>query len=419
MGFDATVADPILKDVLYSKPLQSLVTDHKQWPLYSMLAKKKANFGSGAWGRHFILPFEEEDSQAVGGDLTGTETKAAGTSKGSAPKFNGYIIDPAVYYGTAQVDGVTALKADGMDNGSFVDAMTVSMKSQARTIGKRQACYLHGNGSSVLATISGTPTASPHTVTVGRASKRRLAVGMDLVAIDPATGTVRSATSRNVLAVNSLGKLTLDASPVALGWVDGDWLAPALDYVGGVIKGLEYLNPETEPTTTTLVHGCDINLNYKLGGMRYALSDYSDALAAIRYAAMDMGAEGSFPSHSVANPVTWELFQALLPDQTVYKTALGEGNIGFDTIKVRTPEGTFELMSDPAAKTTCVRFFDIEHLFMLFAGPALVHDLTAGTGAAAVRKGPGDSWIFQLRSVCQLASDKTNSLGVLTGFPVA
>jgi hypothetical protein len=417
MGFDATVADPILKDVLYSKAMQSVVTDHKNWALWAILEKRNAKLG-GAWGRHFILPFKEEDTQAVGASITATETKAAlaGTNLGSAPKFNGYQIDPALYYATAQVDGTYALRADGNDTGSFVDAMVASAESKFATMGKRMAMYAHGDGTANLGVIIGSPTST--TINVGRASKRRLARGMDLVGVDPATNTVRSATALGVTAIANDGTITLSASPVALGWVAGDYVAPKDDF-NAVIKGLNYLNPETTPTSGQLVHGCDISLNYKLGGMRYALADYTDALDACTQAAMDMGAEGNFPTTAIANPITWQSIASLLPNQTVYKTALGEGNIGFDTIKIRTPDGVFELLSDPAAKTTTVRLLDTKHVFFMYAGPALIHDLTAGTGAAMVRKGTGDTWITQLRAMVQLGCDLPNSLGVITGFPQA
>jgi hypothetical protein len=104
---------------------------------------------------------------------------------------------------------------------------------------------------------------------------------------------------------------------------------------------------------------------------------------------------------------------ALLPDQTVFKSGLGEGSVGYDTINVRTPAGTFALVNDPTAKDGEIRMFSDKHLFWAYAGDAICHSMNQD--GLEVRKLTGDSWGGGIRSVAALCCDKPNSLGVVTG----
>lgn len=411
---DSAAVTSVIKDTFTPRQIQSICTSHKEWALWNLLDKRAAKLG-GVFGRQFIVPFKTNDSQAVGSSISAAETKAATSAQGGEVEFKGFAISPTIYYGASKVDGVVNLEVDGRDQGSFIDALTEDTESVLATMGKRYAIYAHGNGSAVVGIISGSPTST--TIKVRAGDKRKLARGMDLVGVDPATGTVRSATSRRITKMGSDGTCTLSGSPVALGWVDGDWVAPVDDY-GNVITGLAKYNPVVEPTTTTLVHGLDISTDYKFSGMRASVSAYPDALEALIGLASECGQEGAFPTHAIANPVVWQSLRSLLPDQNSFKSGMGEGSVGYETIKVRTPEGVFDLLSDPAADPTVVRTLNEKYLFWLYAGPSIIHPINEDGNL--LRKISGqDAFGIQWRSIVALACDKPNSLGVLTGFTAA
>ncbi len=411
MGIDATAVAAVIKDVFTPRMIQSLITENSEWALWNILDKRSQKLG-GAFGNHFIIPFQSNDNQAVGASISAAETKSATSGQGGEVEYKGFQVLPKVYYGSAQVNGVTSLEVDGRDQGSFIDALAEDMKSNMRTMGKRFAIYSHGDGTAILGNISGSPTSTTVKVRVG--DKRKFSRGMDLVGIDPVALTVRSATSRRITKIASDGTLTLSGSPTALGWLDGDALA-CVDDFNSVITGLGSYNPIVEPTTTTTLHGVDISTDYKLSGMRVKLANYADGLQALKGLAMDMGAEGAFPTDAIANPVVWDALSSLLPDQTPFKTGLGEGSVGFETIRVRTPSGTFNLLSDPSADPTVIRCINSKYLFWAYAGPSIIHPIN--NDGNVLRKIAGqDAFGTQLRAVVALCCDKTNSLGVVTGF---
>lgn len=419
MAADVTAATAVLKTVFTPKMIEKLVLDESKWPLWSILEKRKADAVKGAFGLKFVIPMHLNDTQAVGSDLSANETKAATSGQGGEIEYKAFEVTPTVYYGAAKVSGISMSYADGNDKGSFVDQLAEEMKGAMRSMANRFAIYAYGAGYGTLGKISGAPTST--TVKVRRGDRRKFRKGMDLVAGLTEAGAVRSATSIRVTKIASDGTLTLSADPTALSWADGDFLFAKSDHdltgagIRKVITGLGAYNPTTEPATTTTLHGVDISTDWRLSGMRIASGTGADILEDVKLLAVELDAEGEAPTHAVANTEVWNKIVALLPDETVFKTTVGDGTIGYETVKIRCPSGVVELLSDPSADPTELRMFNIKYLFWAYNGDAFIN--TIDEDGNMIRKVSGeDAFGVAFRAIIALCCDKPNSLGVLTGI---
>jgi hypothetical protein len=423
--FDPTAAAAVLKTTFTPKRINSMTPESGQYPLWKLLSKKQKDAVKGAFGLKFIIPIKTNTSQAVSTSATDAETTAAAasTTAGSAAEYKAFEVQARVYYGAYAVDGVTSLTADGRDQGSFVDALAESAKDIMESMMVRYAIYAHGAGYAEMGKVKTGSSVSATQFTIRRGDRRKIRKGMKLFFSATQTGTLRTNTPALVTKVTSTGLTTVSGVDISAAGVAADDFIFAADArstsanTPTVITGLAAYNPVTEPSTTTILHGLDISTDWRLSGMRVAYADYGNILEAIYALAMELADEGSPPTHALANTEVWNQVVDLLPDQSVYKSGVGEGSVGFDTVKVRTPAGTVELVND----TTCVdgeiRMFSSEHLFWAYAGPSVIHPMNQD--GLEVRKLTGDTWGGGLRSVVALCCDKPNSLGILTGIPVS
>lgn len=424
MGFNATTGAAILKETYTPRAVEKLTAAAAKFSLWALLDKKERKLVKGAFGKQFVIPMHVNDTEAVGASIATAETKSGTTSQGGEVEYKAFAVTPNKFYGSAKVDGADALMADGNDDGSFIDAMKTEMDSVMRSMARRFAIAAHGAGYGEVGKIKAGSSVTTTTIVVRKADRRKFRKGMDLVAGLTLTGALRSATSRRITNIASDGTLTLSGDPSALSWTAGDWLfaADTVDTVNNpknrtTFTGLAAYNPVTAPTSPTTLHGVDIGSDWRLGGMRTSMNDgYADILEGLQALLIEMDAEGEQPTHAVCNTEIWTKIVALLPDQTVYKTGVGEGNVGFDTVKLRGPSGVVELVSDPTCDYGEVRVFNTAHLFWAYSGPALIHIIDED-GNTFRKVASQDAFTVQLRSLIALCCDKPNSLGVLTDIP--
>lgn len=420
--FNQTTGAAILKTTFTPRAVEKLTAEASRFSLWAILDKKEMKLVKGAFGSTFIIPMQLDDSEAVGTSIATAETKSGTTAQGGEVTYKAFAVSPIKFYGSAKIDGADATMADGDDQGAFLDATKREMESVMRSMSRHFAIYSHGNGYGEVGKIKAGSTVTSTTIVVRRGDRRKIRIGMDLVAGATLAGTLISNTSLRVTGIASDGTLTLSASPSALSWVAGSYLFNANVRSTSAntrtqITGLAAYNPVVEPSSTTTIHGVDINANFRLSGMRVKMSDLatgSTVLDGLKALLVEMDAEGEPPTHAIANTEEWQKVVALLPDQTVYKTAVGEGTIGFDTVKVRGPGGTVELLCDPNAEPDEIRVLNKKHLFWAYNGDALINIINEDGNTW--RKVAGeDAFSVQLRAILALCCDKTNSLGVLVG----
>lgn len=218
---------------------------------------------------------------------------------------------------------------------------------------------------------------------------------MELVVSTGSTKTadLRSAVALPVLTVNrSAGTFTIDnrAAGTGLGASAGDWLFIAGDRVTSSytfasarkIAGLEAWNPITAPTTGDSFFGVDRSVDVtRLSGQRLDISalqpeeGYITALAAL-------AREDSEPSHIFTS----------FNDEKNLKLALGSrvdaeytsvGDIGFESIRLRGPNGTVKVYADRNAPVGYARLLQLDTWELKHLGDLVNKGDAAGDGGMA------------------------------------
>ncbi len=420
--FNQTTGAAILKTTFTPRAVQALTAEASKFSLWALLDKKEMKLVKGAFGSTFTIPIQLDDTEAVGTTLAAARAKSTTTGIGGEVTYRAFAVSPIKFYGSAVVDGADATMADGDDGGSFLDATKKEMTSVMKTMSRHFAVYSHGSGYSEVGKIKAGSSVTSTTIVVRRGDRRKLRIGMDLVAGATLAGTLISNTPLRITGLASDGTVTLSASPSALSWVAGSYLFNAnarstSANTRTIFTGLAAYNPVVEPSSTTTIHGVDINANFRLSGMRVKMSDLatgSTVLDGLKALMVEMDAEGEPPTHAICNTEEWQKVVALLPDQTVYKTATGEGTVGFDTVKVRGPGGVVELICDPTAEPDEIRVINKAHLFWAYNGDALINIINEDGNTWRQIAG-ADQFEVQMRSILALCCDKPNSLGVLVG----
>jgi hypothetical protein len=415
--FNQTTGASILKETYTPRRVEKLTAEANRFSLWSLLDKREHKLVKGAFGKQFIIPMHVNDSEAVGVSIATAETASGTTGAGGEVEYKNFAVTPVKFYGSAKVDGSDATMADGNDMGSFLDATKAELDSVMRTMSRRFAIYAHGAGYSELGQIKAGSSVTSTTIVVRRGDRRKFRKGMSIRVSQTLTSVVRTGTGR-ITNIASDGTLTLTGvDPSAQSWAAGDFIfsesvSTANPKARVTITGLAAYNPATEPTTTTTLHGLDISTDWRLNGMRFDASTATDVLDGLSKLMIEMDAEGEPPTHAIANTEDWSKVVALLPDQTVYKTGVGEGTVGFETVKVRCPGGVVELISDPTAEVGQIRCFNKAHLFWAYNGDSIINIINEDGNTW--RKVAGeDAFSVQLRALLALCCDKPNSLGVL------
>jgi len=417
MALDITAATSALK-VHYARTIRSIVPDHKKYPLYSLLVKKKGKLVPSAFGSAFVVPIVTEDPQAISaGSPSAAETKAATSSQGGEPQYKAFSVSPKFLYSAGKVTGAAILQTEG-DTNAFIDAMSESIDKAVNSLGGRIAMHLHGSGKAELGVLTADPGTGT-TLTLARGAKRRLRVGMDVVFRATLTGANRAGGSRRITGVNSDGTATIDSAADAA-VASGDFVILANESTASsatpdVLSGLDAWNPQTEPTSGDSFFGVDRSTNYRLAGQRLDNSTFSNVRDGLIELAMEMDAEGMTPSFGLANPVDWAKVAKLQEANRNYNDSQDKAFIGFQTCTVAAPSGNFPLVSDPSAPVGKIRLVNQEHVYIVHSGDDVVH-LVQEDGNLIRKVAGEDAFTVLVRSACNLVCDAPSALGLLYGI---
>lgn len=416
MALDITAATAALK-VHYARTIKSLIPDHKKYPLYSLLAKKKGKLVSGAFGASFVVPILSDEQQAISAaSPSAAETKAATSSQGGERVYKAFTVTPKFLYSAGKVTGAAIIQTEG-DTNAFIDAMAEQIDGAVQSLGGRIAMHLHGSGKGEIGKLTADPGTGT-TITLARGAKRRLRVGMDVVFRATLTGADRAGGSRRITGVNSDGTATVSAAMDAA-VASGDWVilvneSTASTATPDVLSGLEGWNPETEPTAGDSFFGVDRSTNYRLAGQRLDAATFSNVRDGLIELAMEMDAEGANVKLGVANPVDWAKVAKLQEANRDYNNDFNKAFIGFQTCAIASPSGTFPLVSDPSAPVGKIRLLDTDHVYLIHSGDDLVH-LVQEDGNLIRKVAGEDAFTVLVRSCANMVVDKGSAVGLLYG----
>lgn len=370
MAATTTTIDKILKYVYTSQALQNAV--YNKNPLLAMIPK-----AGGFNGRSLVHAITYQNSnarnalfataQALAGINGATNNGYGGTATDSG--FNvdvNFTVTRVKNYAMYTIEQEALLASKG-DNGAFVSAATQLIDGTLQTLRNDFGRDLYWDASGTLGQLT---NVSSLTFTVGEAITQ-IEKGMALVA---STGSTKTAALRGatptpmiVLTVNrSAGTFTVDANTDSA--AAGDWLFIAGDRIKGAItthstrqkiSGLDAWNPITAPSGGDSLFGVDRSVDVtRLAGHRLDISalqpeeGYITALAA-------MAREDADPSHIFTS----------FTDEKNLKLALGSrveceyaqvGEVGFESIRMRGPQGTVRIFADRNAPVGYARLLQMD-----------------------------------------------------------
>lgn len=358
MGATQTTVDKILKYVYTSKKLQNAV--YTKNPLMALIPK-----AGGFDGRSLIHAITYKNSNArnalfaVAQSIAGVNGAVGnGVSTSTAAGSNGYNTDANLTitrvknYASVGIDQETILSASGKNAGAFISSVTQLIDGTLQTLRNDFGKDLYGDGGGSLA---GGITVAALVYTVGEAVTR-FEVGMALVCASSATAAIRGTTTATpmiVTAVNrSAGTITVDANTdfCATGdylWIAGDRPTSAITTYASRLKimGMDGWNPITAPASGDAFFGLDRSVDVtRLAGQRLDISGYQPEEGYITLLSMQ-AREDSEPSHIFTSFTDEKNLKLALGSRVIeeYSTV---GEVGFESIKLRGPNGPVRVYAD-------------------------------------------------------------------------
>lgn len=382
MAATITTADKILKLLYTQRDLENAV--YEKNPLFALIPKS-----GGFEGRSIVHALTYGNSLARSAAF-GTAQGRAGINgvSGTDTGFNrdvNFTVSRVKNYAMATIEQELALAAKGKNQGAFVKAATQLIDGTLQTLRNDFGRDIYGSGLGELGQISAVSgSTATTTFTVGEAITQ-IEVGMQIVVSNGSTKTaaIRTPNSNGfvpVLSVNrAAGTFVADnqavSGAVGLGAVAGDWIflagdRPAISTtaVSSMLKiaGMDAWNPVTTPSSSENFWGVDRSIDAtRLAGQRLDISalqpeeGYITALAAL-------AREDGDPSHIFAS----------FTDEKNLKLALGSrvdseytavGDIGFESIHLRGPNGIVKVYADRNAPVGYARIltlntWELKHL---------------------------------------------------------
>lgn len=388
MAATITTADKILKFIYTSRALQNAVYDKN--PLFALMPKS-----GGFNGRSMIHAITYGNSLARSAGFATAQGRAAinGTSASPAGDVGknldvNFTVTRQKNYAMYTIEQELLLAANG-DRASFVKGLTQLVDGTLQTLKNDFGRDIYGDGSGSigqLTNVSGT------TFTVGEAITQ-IEVGMELVV---STGSTKTSILRNsgtgcyVTSVNrSAGTFVVNANTDTA--AIGDWLFIKGDrQVAAITANSQYLkisgcdgwNPITAPSGGESFFGVDRSVDVtRLAGQRLDIASlqpeegYITALAAL-------AREDGDPSHIFTS----------FTDEKNLKLALGSrvdaeytqvGDIGFESIRLRGPNGTVKVYADRNAPVGYGRILTLDTWEFRYLGELVNKGDAAGDGGMA------------------------------------
>lgn len=388
MAATITTADKILKYVYTSRALQNAVYDKN--PLFALLPKQ-----GGFNGRSLIHAITYGNSLARSAAFATAQGRAgingaSGTDSGFNRDVN-FTITRVKNYAMYTIEQELLLAASG-DRASFVKGLTQLVDGTLQTLRNDFGRDVYGSGLGELGAVTAVSGSGPYTITVGEAITQ-IEKGMEVVC---STGSTKTAALRNsgggvvVQTVNrSAGTFTTTTNPDSI--AAGDWLfikgdRPVISTtaISDMLKiaGMDAWNPVTAPSASESFFGVDRSVDAtRLSGQRLDISalqpeeGYITALAAL-------AREDGDPSHIFTS----------FTDEKNLKLALGSrvdaeytqvGDIGFESIRLRGPNGTVKVYADRNAPVGYARVLTLNTWELKHLGDLVNKGDAAGDGGMA------------------------------------
>ena len=388
MAATISTADKILKYLYTSRALENAVYDKN--PLFALIPKS-----GGFNGRSIIHAITYGNSLARSAAFATAQGRAAingasGTDSGFNRDVN-FTVARVKNYAMYTIEQELLLAASG-DRASFVRGLTQLVDGTLQTLRNDFGRDIYGSGLGELGQMTAISGAGPFTWTVGEAITQ-IEVGMEIVV---STGSTKTAALRNSgggVAVTSVdraaGTFTTATNPdsaAANDWlfIKGDRHAASTTAIGSMLKiaGVEAWNPYTTPASSENFFGVDRSVDAtRLAGQRLDISSlqpeegYITALAAL-------AREDGDPSHIFAS----------FTDEKNLKLALGSrvdaeytqvGDVGFESIRLRGPNGTVKVYADRNAPVGYARILTLNTWELKHLGDLVNRGDAAGDGGMA------------------------------------
>lgn len=388
MAATITTADKILKYIYTSRALQNAVYDKN--PLFALLPK-----ASGFNGRSLIHALTYGNSLARSAAFATAQGRAgingaSGTDSGFNRDVN-FTITRVKNYAMYTIEQELLLAASG-DRASFVKGLTQLVDGTLQTLKNDFGRDIYGSGLGELGQVTAVSGAGPYTITVGEAITQ-IEVGMEIVC---STGSTKTAALRNsgggvaVVSVNrSAGTFTVTTNPDSIAandwlFIKGDRPAGSTTAIGSMLKvaGMEAWNPVTAPSASESFFGVDRSVDAtRLSGQRLDISSLQPEEGMITALAA-LAREDSEPSH---------IFMSFTDEKNL-KLALGSrvdaeytqvGDIGFESIRLRGPNGTVRVYADRNAPVGYARLLQLDTWELKHLGDLVNKGDAAGDGGLA------------------------------------
>jgi len=392
MAASLSSADKILKFIYTSRALQNAVYDKN--PLFALIPKQ-----SGFNGRSLIHALTYGNSLARSAafdraqglaDVNGQASALSITDTGFNRDVN-FTITRVKNYAMYTIEQELLLAASG-DRASFAKGLTQLVDGTLQTLKNDFGRDVYGSGLGELGQMTAISGAGPFTWTVGEAITQ-IEVGMTIVV---STGSTKTAALRNsgggvvVASVNrSAGTFTTATNPdsaVANDWLftKGDRPAGSTTAIGSMLKiaGMDAWNPVTAPASSENFFGVDRSVDVtRLAGQRLDISSLQPEEGMITALAA-LAREDSEPSH---------VFMSFTDEKNL-KLALGSrvdaeytqvGDIGFESIRLRGPNGTVKVYADRNAPVGYARLLQLDTWELKHLGDLVNKGDAAGDGGLA------------------------------------
>lgn len=423
MGATISTIDKILKYVYTSKRLQNAV--YTKNPAFAMIAKS-----GGFNGRSLIHAITYKNSNArnplfavaqslagINGAVgNGVSTSTAATDDGFNEDLN-LTITRVKNYAMYTIEQEAILASRG-DNGAFVSATTQLIDGTLQTLRNDFGKDLYGDGGGALGTV----TVASLVFTVGEAITR-IEKGMALVCAATATGAIRGTTSAVPMIVTSVnrsaGSFTVDANTdsCATGdylWIAGDRPTSSIATYASrrKIMGFDGWNPITAPSASESFFGADRSVDVtRLAGQRLDIQSYQPEEGYITGLAMQ-AREDSEPSH-IFTSFTDEKNLKLALGSRVIEEYAQVGEIGFESIKIRGPNGPVRVFADRNAPVGYARSLQMNTWELKHLGE-MINKGAAGDDAGMARETLADRYEGRFAFYGNLLCHKPSANAVFT-----
>lgn len=394
MAATITTADKILKYIYSSRALQNAVYDKN--PLFALLPKS-----SGFNGRSLIHAITYGNSLARSAGFATAQGRAgingaSGTDSGFNRDVN-LTVTRVKNYAMYTIEQELLLAASG-DRASFVKGLTQLVDGTMQTLRNDFGRDVYGSGLGELGQMTAISGSGPYTWTVGEAITQ-IEVGMEIVVSNGSTKTAALRNSGGGVAVVSVdraaGTFTTTTNPdsaAANDWlfIKGDRPTGSTTAIGSMLKiaGMDAWNPYVAPSASENFFGTDRSVDAtRLAGQRLDISSlqpeegYITALAAL-------AREDGDPSHIFTS----------FTDEKNLKLALGSrvdaeytqvGDVGFESIRLRGPNGTVKVYADRNAPVGKARILTLNTWELKHLGD-LVNNGSAGNDGGLAREYQAD-----------------------------